>query len=205
MPPSTPVYTAIPATLEASADSAMIISDSTSSHLTTTGADAATRVDMKEFEGVVRMLGFLIGLLVMAVDLFGQLFLLAGSTTSPSFAHMGLLSACWSTASALLVGSLFALICKLLNLTLHPRREDFVKAVETHGLFWTFVGVAVGHAVADMFFLPIMQWCFSATIMLAFVGMFRLSEWCLRADGTDQETAHVEEEAHACYERLMVV
>lgn len=201
---ASPVYIGIPTTMEASTNTKMAVPGTSSHRVMTedTSSDAGA-VDMRVFGVIVRMLGFLIGIMAMAADISGH-FLILQSTTEASVTSRFVFTGIWSAVLTLVVISIFALLCGLFDLTLHPGREQLMKAVEMQGLLWVVVGLTGGYTVVDFYFLPVMQWWRSIALMATFVGMFKLLMcWSSMMSGMAEKKRRDAEDA--CREPLMIV
>lgn len=162
--------------------------------------------DMKEFCLVARILGFLLGLLFMAADVSGQVFLLR-AVHPTDFTSVLLFTGFWSMLWSVILFTVLLLICRLLELTLQPHSDEMAKAIETHSMLWVIIGVAFGYTVVDFFFLPAFQWWCTVGVLATVFVMFKLVTTgfpCCFRRGVEVEERTIEREGDQC-ERLMIV
>lgn len=211
---SSAVYTGIPAMIDASTTNSTTMSDCCDEHSETVDGssfrgDTSRVVNMNEFRAVTRVLGFLLGLLTLAADLSGQVFLLRATHHHPStFVSVFLFIGFWSTLWSIIMWTVLTLICRMLEFHPRCRGDDMIKVVETSGMLWAIFGVAFGCTLLDAYFLPPVEWLCSVSMMVTVAGMFKLFTMCFpccfRCSLDEEKECHVEDGVDLC-DRLMIV
>lgn len=165
------------------------------------------RVDMKEFKTFASWLGFLLGVLTVAADIGGHVFLLRDPhmATKSSFVTFTIVL---SSALTVLNFSVFCLIRQVIQMV--NSSEEVMEAFEHNVLLWCIIGVTGSYTIFDVFFLPAPKSILSVgTPMVATIVGYSATLKCLQMwirRGKSREcVSNLEHDGTAGETRLMIV
>lgn len=128
------------------------------------------KVDMKQFEIVASWLGMLLGMLTVAADIGGHVFLLVDNDMSVK--EFLTFTVTWSTTITLSNIAVFLLIRHMIKMVNHD--DDVLEAFERRCLLWAITGVSGTYTFLDVLVMPMSKFLISFGAMVTTISVYKV-------------------------------